>query len=146
MPRYSGCGKALAGGPHVKRRKVDRPGANGMDHVRNRSCDYETRCLNMFRPTKATLSVFIVLLTVTIGPMLVFDSPSTQVIPFCAMYWLDLVADAGGLPVAVNGGVDAFKLAPANLLGSILIIVGSVVSLIMHYVAACMAVAILEWD
>src|SRR3954462_10466251 len=100
----------------------------------------------MFKPTKATLSVFIVLLTVTIGPMLVFDSPSTQVIPFCAMYWLDLVADAVGLPVAVNGGVDACKIAPANLLGSILIIVGSVVSLIMHSVAACTAVAILEWD
>lgn len=65
----------------------------------------------MFRPTKATVSVLIVLITVTIGPMFVFDSPSTQVIPFYAMYWLDLVADAVGSPVAVNGGVDVFKLA-----------------------------------
>jgi hypothetical protein len=100
----------------------------------------------MFRPTKATVSVFIVLVSVTVGPMLLFDSLSAQVIPFCAMYWLDLLADAVGLPVAVNGGVDAFNLAPPTLLGWSLIIVGSAVSLIVHYMVACTAVAILEWD
>ena len=47
-----------------------------------------------------------------------------------------------GAPVAVNGGVDAFNLVPPTALGSMLILLGSAVSLATLYVAAAFLVSV----
>jgi hypothetical protein len=91
----------------------------------------------MFKPTKAKVAVFLVLLSAIFAPMFFVGSGLALIVPVAAIFWLAGLADAVGIPVVVNGGVDAFKLSAPNRLGQILIIVGSAVSLMVVYAAAC---------
>jgi len=90
----------------------------------------------MWKPTKRKIAVFIGLLALTLGPALLFGSGPGLIVPMFAMFWLDMVGKEFGIPVAVNGGVDAFSLVPPTVLGYILIGVGSLLSVAGLYALA----------
>jgi hypothetical protein len=58
-------------------------------------------------------------------------------LPVIQIFWLTGLADAFGLPVAVDGGVDAFSLVPPTALGAILTLVRYGISLAVQYTIAC---------
>src|SRR5215813_3430965 len=93
----------------------------------------------MFKPTIAKLALFLALVAVAIGPGF-FGSGMALIVPVLAIFWLDGLAQAAGVPVSIGGGVDAFNLVPPTVIGYILIVVGSVISLAVPYVVASLIV------
>ena len=96
----------------------------------------------MLKPTLAKVGVFLMLAAIVFLPLfLVGDGPAVF-LPVAAIFWLDGLVQTMGAPVAVNGGVDAFNLVPPTALGSMLILLGSAVSLATLYVAAAFLVSV----
>lgn len=98
----------------------------------------------MFRLTKAKLVVFVALATPSFSPLLLFGSGPAVIVPVIRIFWLAGLAGALGVPVAAQGGVDAFNLIPPTGIGSILLLVGSAISLAGHYVLASVLVTIVS--
>jgi hypothetical protein len=61
-------------------------------------------------------------------------------VPVILIFWLAGLASALRLPVAVDGGVDAFRLTPPTILGIVLMVVGFGISLAAQYIVACIIV------
>ncbi len=94
----------------------------------------------MLRPTIAKVVVFLILAAIVFLPLLLADDPG--ILSVAAIFWLDGLLQTMGAPVAVNGGVDAFSLFPPNALGSMLMLLGSAISLATLYVAAAFLVSV----
>lgn len=90
----------------------------------------------ILKPTLAKVALFILLLGAGLGPMFFFGNGEALIVPVLEIFWLDATAQALGVGVAVNGGVDAFNLVPPNGVGLILIASGSVISLALNYAVA----------
>jgi hypothetical protein len=91
---------------------------------------------SILKPTLAKIALFILLLGVGLGPMFFYGNGPALIVPVVEIFWLAGIAQALGVPVAVNGGVDAFNLVPPNGIGMILIVVGSAISLALNYAVA----------
>ena len=69
----------------------------------------------MFKPTKAKLILFGILLVLIFAPLFLIGGGLTVLLPVCQIFWLAGLAQALGLPV-VSNRVDAFSLAAPNVL------------------------------
>lgn len=56
----------------------------------------------MLKPTKPKAAVFLVLFAVTLGPLSLFVNGPAVIVPVLAIFWLDALAQAQGVPVSVN--------------------------------------------
>ena len=90
----------------------------------------------ILKPTLAKMALFILFLAMGLGPMFFFGKGEALIVPVLEIFWLDALAQALGVAVAVNGGVDAFNLVPPSGVGLVLIGVGSVISLTLNYALA----------
>ena len=95
----------------------------------------------MFKPTKAKLILFGILLVLIFAPLFLIGGGLTVLLPACQIFWLAGLAQALGLPV-VSNRVDAFSLAAPNVLGMILVVIGLVISLAFDYMLACVIVRV----
>jgi hypothetical protein len=75
--------------------------------------------------------VFVGLLVASFGPLVLFGRGPAIILPVL-MIWLAVLAQALGVPVS-GRGIDAFNLMPPNIIGSILIAIGFVISLALYY-------------
>ena len=91
---------------------------------------------SILKPTLAKIALFILLLGVSLGPGFFYGGGPAAIIPVMEVFWLAGIAQALGVPVVVNGGVDAFHLVPPSGIGTILIVVGSAISLALTYAFA----------
>jgi len=82
----------------------------------------------MVKPTRAK-TTFVIFSFVILSPLFLNGGGAAAIIPVLAIFWLDGLVQAMGVPVSVNGGVDAFNLVPPNALGTVLILLGSAISL-----------------
>jgi hypothetical protein len=95
----------------------------------------------MFKPTKRKLALFVALLALSFSPMLFTGSGVVLAIPVLQIFWLSGFAKALGIPVTAGPGVDAFSLVPPNTIGYALVMVGTGLSLAVHYALACVIIA-----
>ena len=94
----------------------------------------------MFKPTRAKLVLFLTIVIVSLSPLVIFGSGPAVILPAIQIFWLAGLASALGIPVAADGGVDAFSLTPPTVLGAVLTLVGFGISLAVQYVVACILV------
>jgi len=90
----------------------------------------------MLKPTGAKVAVLMMLVAVIAVPALLVGNGPALIVPVMAVFWLDGLVHALGVQVSANGGVDAFNLIPPNTLGTVLILLGSAVSLGVLYATA----------
>jgi len=93
----------------------------------------------MFKPTRAKLILFGILLVLIFAPLFLFGGGFTAILPGLQIFWLAGLAQALRVPV-VSTRVDAFSLAAPNALGVVLVVVGLTVSLALDYMLACILV------
>jgi hypothetical protein len=94
----------------------------------------------VFKPAKAKIVLFLTMVIVSLSPLVMFGSGPALILPAAQIFWLAGLASAFGVPVAVDGGVDAFSLVPPSVIGIVLTLVGFGISLTVHYMAACVLV------
>lgn len=89
----------------------------------------------MLKPARAK-TIFVIFSVVILLPLFLNGTGAAAIIPVLAIFWLNGLVQAMGVPVSVNGGVDAFNLVPPNGLGTVLILLGSAISLGTLFMAA----------
>src|SRR4029453_1183287 len=95
----------------------------------------------MFAFSKWKVSLAVLTAGISLSPLLYSSQPrGLGFITAMQLLWLPLLAAALGLPVTEGGGVDAFSLAPVSAFGFAMIGIGTLLSLLGHYLLACLIV------
>src|SRR4051812_25883002 len=94
---------------------------------------YQTLVNSTRGAAASRMILFLTIVIATLGPLLLGSGPGV-ILPVIVIFWLTGLASAFGIPVTVNGGVDAFRLVPSTVLGVVLTLIGCGISLVVQYV------------